>query len=177
MDVMIDLETMGVGPTAAIISIGAVIFDLNTRLLGGEFYVAVDLASSVAAGGVMDVATVLWWMQQSDEARAVLADGGKDIVGALRDLSAWIGFNLLAVPPGDPCIIWCCGASFDHVILGSAYRACHLKQPWEFRYERDYRTVKALHRHVPMQRSGTHHNALDDAVNQAQHLIDMLAPN
>jgi inhibitor of KinA sporulation pathway (predicted exonuclease) len=33
--------------------------------------------------------------------------------------------------------------------------------------------VKNLHPEITMNRTGTHHNALDDARNQAQHLIDI----
>lgn len=33
-----------------------------------------------------------------------------------------------------------------------------------------------MHRDVPIERLGTHHNALSDATSQALHLIKMLAP-
>ena len=42
MDIMLDLETMGKSPDAAITAIGAVIFDVEGRSLGGEFYYALD---------------------------------------------------------------------------------------------------------------------------------------
>ena len=48
-----DLETMGTKPDAAITAIGAVAFDLKSKTLGKEFYVVVDLASSMAAGGTV----------------------------------------------------------------------------------------------------------------------------
>jgi hypothetical protein len=70
-DLMLDLETMGTSPNAAIVAIGAVKFDPGTGELGGRFYQVVDLASSVAAGCVIDPDTVLWWMRQSPEARAM----------------------------------------------------------------------------------------------------------
>lgn len=40
---MIDLETMGSGPYAPIISIGAVFFDPNTGAIGDDFQVNVSL--------------------------------------------------------------------------------------------------------------------------------------
>ncbi|MFA5379904.1 MAG: 3'-5' exoribonuclease, partial [Dehalococcoidia bacterium] len=46
IEVSLDLETMGNGPDAAIIAIGAVEFSLETGLLGQEFYEVVDLESS-----------------------------------------------------------------------------------------------------------------------------------
>jgi len=49
LDVMLDLETMGNGSSAAIIAIGAVEFDMVEGTLGNEFYSVVDLDSSVQA--------------------------------------------------------------------------------------------------------------------------------
>ena len=53
-DVMLDLETMGNGPHAAIIAIGAVKFDTQAQEIGEKFYTVIDLESAVAHGGVMD---------------------------------------------------------------------------------------------------------------------------
>jgi hypothetical protein len=57
-DVMLDLETMGNGPDAAITAIGAVCFNPVGGTVGPGFYRVVDLASSVAAAGVKDLAEV-----------------------------------------------------------------------------------------------------------------------
>ena len=71
--------------------------------------------------------------------------------------------------------IWGNGASFDPVLWGSAYDAMHHPRPWRFWNERCFRTVKALYPHVPVPpRSGTHHNALADALHQALHLMAMV---
>ena len=71
-NVMLDLETMGLGPNAAIIAIGAVMFDPETMQLGSEFYRIINLESAVAAGGIMDAGTVMWWLEQGAAARAEL---------------------------------------------------------------------------------------------------------
>jgi len=84
-DVMLDLETMGNGPRAAIVAIGAVEFDPETGTVGERFYQAVDLATAVSMGGEMDASTVLWWMQQGDEARAAFAKGGAHLSKALHE--------------------------------------------------------------------------------------------
>lgn len=72
LDVMIDLEAMGTQPDAAIVAIGAVEFDAEADAIGRQLYIPVQLASSVAGGGTMDPATVLWWLQQAEPARAEL---------------------------------------------------------------------------------------------------------
>ena len=70
---------MGKGQRAAIVTIGAVFFNQMTGELGAEFEAHINLSDS-ARFGEMDPDTVLWWMGQSDEARAAIAynvDGEK----------------------------------------------------------------------------------------------------
>lgn len=171
-DVMLDLETMGNGPNAAIVAIGAVAFSIERAEISDDhFYTRVDLDSSVQHGGVIDSSTVMWWMKQSDEARSEIAkDGGIHIIDTLFEFKRWLQF----VADGDESRVWGNGASFDNVILRSAYQRRNQKAPWNWWNDRCYRTVRALHRDVPMQRVGTHHNALSDAISQANHLIRML---
>ncbi len=170
-DVMLDLETMGKGPNAAIIAIGAVEFDIKNQQIGGRFYTVVDLASSVAAGGVMDVSTVLWWMKQSEEARSAFAREGAHIAEVLHSFTSWME----QCASRSDVRVWGNGAAFDNVILASAYRSNGTPAPWEFWNDRCYRTLKAHYPSVKMPRTGTHHNAVDDAESQALHLIAMLA--
>jgi exodeoxyribonuclease VIII len=172
-DVMIDLETMGQGPDAAIVAIGAVAFNLATRELGPEHYYPVDLASAVQSGGVMDPGTVLWWLRQGNEARAALTGPvGYPLGYALSEFAAWL--NHLGAR--EDLRLWGNGAGFDNVILASAYRRVGLPTPWDWWNDRCYRTVKALHRHITVERQGTAHNALDDARHQAEHLLAILSP-
>jgi exodeoxyribonuclease VIII len=169
-DIMLDLETMGTGPSAAIIAIGAVSFNLEHGILGPRFYQVVDLASSVEWGAVIDPATVLWWLKQSEEARDAFRVKGMPFLEALRAFRDWM------TPCGhrDEVRVWGNGAAFDNVVLGSAYDRAGIDRPWSFWNDRCYRTVKALYPECKLDRSGTHHNALDDATSQALHLITML---
>lgn len=170
-NVMLDLETMGNGPAAAIVAIGAVAFDIEAGELGPSYYNRVDLASSVACGGVMDASTVKWWLNQGDAARLEIARyDGMNIALALQSFAAWM--NECAPDPE----VWGNGASFDNVILRGAYERNLTPAPWKWWNDRCYRTVKAMHRDVPMERLGTHHNAMADAISQARHLITMLNP-
>lgn len=172
-NIMIDLETMGKGPRSAIAAIGAVEFDPYGQGLGRELYHRVDLRSSVAAGLVIDADTVLWWLQQSDAARAeITADNRVPLHFALADLREMIaGPNL----GDDDAIVWANGTSFDFPILGEAYRAIGSRQPWKYFNERDWRTVRKVGPQVDFERTGTHHNALADACHQALHLQRVMA--
>lgn len=172
LDVMLDLETMGNGPDAAIVAIGAVEFDIDEGLIGRKFYMPVSLQSSVSLGGIIDPSTVEWWMEQSDEARSMFKVPGVHIAVALNEFSGWMGRRENC----EDVRVWGNGAAFDNVILASAYRRADIPRPWLFWNDRCYRTVKALHPDVKIERVGTHHNAVDDAESQARHLIRMLTP-
>lgn len=162
-NIMLDLETMGTSSQAAVIAIGAVRFDKDAGIVD-TFYRVVDLGSSVRHGLKIEPDTVLWWMRQSDDARAKFDRPGIQLPHALTDFADWVGADAL---------MWGNGASFDNTILSSAYEACGMEQPWKFWNDRCYRTEKSRRPDVKMERSGTHHCAVDDAESQARHLLDI----
>lgn len=167
-DVMLDLETMGSGPTAAIVAIGAVKFEPEAGVLGETFYGVVDLQSSVDVGLGIDPNTVLWWLKQSDAARAAVALPGRPLRDILIEFARWI--------PAE-ARVWGNGAAFDNVVLSSAYRACGMPPPWSFRNDRCYRTLCALNADVPLAPpapTAIAHHARDDAVAQARHLLAIM---
>lgn len=171
MDVMLDLETMGNGPNAAIVAIGAVEFDPTTRSLGRRFYQVADLETSVRGGGEIDASTVMWWLRQSDEARKDISGEGQPLQQVLVAFGTWLA--ALA----DDVKVWGNGAGFDNVILSQAYRRADLTVPWPHWNDRCYRTMKAMRPDVKMERVGVHHNAINDAESQALHLMAILAAN
>ncbi len=176
-NIMLDLETLGTGSNAPIISIGAVFFDPLTGKTGEEFYEVVSLTSS-AQYGELDASTVQWWMKQSDEARAVFnVKSQVTLLSALNAFSAWIHDRDAPNEENKPdVIVWGNGASFDNVILRNAYKATHQIAPWFFFNDRDVRTVVDLGRYLrnidPKKEinHGTAHNALDDAYFQVRYV-------
>ena len=62
--IMIDIEAMGLGPNAAIIQIGAIIFREDDGKIKDRFDISVDLMSSLNNGGEVDQETVDWWKSQ-----------------------------------------------------------------------------------------------------------------
>ena len=172
--IMLDLETMGTSPNAAIVAIGAVAFDPLHERVGDRFACQVDLASAVDTGGVIDASTVYWWLQQSDAARAALR--GALVVplrDALHQFAEWLQRQLATA--AHPCVeelrVWGNGADFDCVILACSYRRCGMSVPWGPFGARCYRTLKSLVPEIKLVRVGTHHNALIDAVQQADAVI------
>ena len=170
---MLDLETMGTGPDAAIVAIGAVPFDPDAGALGAGFYRAVSLESAVTWGGKITASTIVWWLQQSYAARHALVGGSAGGIRiVLRHLYEWMHDEARGADP----IVWGNGSDFDNVVLRSAYERCGIEAPWSFRDNRCYRTLRALRPDVVMdKRIGTHHNAQDDALSQAQHALAIFA--
>jgi hypothetical protein len=175
-NVMLDLETISNGPNAAIISIGAVMFDPSTGNLGAEFYTTINIEDAMKYGQA-DGSTIAWWMRQSDEARAVFNDGDSTTLEmALIEFSEWIS----QIDSFKSINVWGNGCSFDNVILSNAYNKVGMKQPWPFWGDRDVRTIVDLGRKIKgidpkknMQLDGVAHNALDDAKFQAKYVSEI----
>ena len=167
-NVMIDLETMGVGPNAAIVAIGAVEMDFENNKLGREFYRVVDLESSMAAGGTVEASTIMWWLRQSGEAREAIGATGWDIREVLYDFRIWL--------PAGPAI-WGYGAGFDNVVLAAAYTRIGELPPWARYADRCFRTVLAgasrEARSTWTERDVAHH-ALEDAKAQGRMLLSIM---
>ena len=163
--VMLDLETLGTSSNAALLAIGAIEFDPDAGTLGREFYQVIDPDSCVRYGLTLDVSTILWWMHQDDDVRQAVTRLGAHLATALNEFAAWY--------PGQAAL-WGNGSDFDNVILASAYRAAGIHRPWRYSANRCYRTLKAVRPDIELERTGTHHHALDDARTQARHAIRIL---
>lgn len=173
--VMVDLETMGKKSNAPIVSIGAVIFDPATGFLGETFYKVVSLESAVSWGAEIDPSTVIWWMKQSSEARSEIAnDNAIQLDDALLQFSEFVFENI----PGDceTAQIWGNGATFDNTILRSSFERASLECPWDYRNDRDVRTMVELGKAIGFDAKtsipfeGERHNALADAQHQARYV-------
>lgn len=166
-DVMLDLETFGTAPGCVIPAIGAVQFDPETGMGGPRFYAEIDIEDAARHGLGFEAMTVKWWLAQSDAARGAVTGNRRrmPLVAALHSFAAFL-------PPDAR--IWGNGADFDPPILAEAYRRAGIDIPWKPYAARCYRTLKNLRRDIPMERTGTHHNALDDAISQARHACALL---
>lgn len=174
LHVMVDIETLGVGNNAALLSIGAVKFDTEKLGIEAEFYTMIDPISCQQYGMEIEAGTVMWWMQpEQDEARAAYMAQKHDqidVASALDGFARWIQMS----DPTGVKAVWGNGSNFDNVILRNAYAAIDAECPWQFWEDRCYRTVKNLRKDIPMKREGMYHNALDDARSQALHLQTIL---
>lgn len=164
--IMLDLETLSTEPNAAIISIGAVMFTKD-GVSDYRFYQTIDIESNGFCGRHMSYSTVSWWMKQDLGARKEFQKPAEKLPIVLSNFRDW--FTVYDIDG-----VWGNGSDFDNLILTSAFASVpSLTIPWKYYQNRCYRTLKNLV-NIPLERSGTHHNALDDAVTQAEHAVKIM---
>jgi hypothetical protein len=162
-DVMIDLETLDVLPTATILTIGAVKFDpfgddLNEPTCE-KLYIKVDIDSCDAIGSTVSPSTLEWWASQSKEAQEDAFDPNNRI-GIEESISQLYKFCWGAKR------VWSHGVGFDLIILEHYFRKIGKAVPWQFWEMRDTRTLFDIGIN-PERATVTAHNALADALDQA----------
>ncbi len=161
---MIDLETLGTVADAVILSIGAVRFDLDSDALDDAgFYASVSIESNLDFSRRIQEDTHIWWLKQSAAAQKVFHEPKETLDTALAEFAEWFG--------SDKALVWSNGADFDIPMLAHAFTQAKMDVPWKFWNARCFRTFKNLPhaKDVNTPRTGTHHNALQDAVYQAQY--------
>lgn len=167
---VLDLETMGKGPRAAVVAIGCV--RIEQLSITGSIYRRVSLETSLQASLQVDASTIEWWLQQDEAARAELhKPGAIHLESALEDLADFMGVSPDA-PTSKNILLWGNGSSFDNVIVGNAFDACGIQRPWMFWNDRDLRTLLALYpeaKALPFE--GTKHHAEWDALHEAKQLL------
>ena len=179
-EVMLDIETLGTKPGSVIVTIGACAFNLDTgQVSNNTFLVNIHVASSVKAGLTMDPITVLWWMNQSDEARhALTAKNALLLETALLQFSNWIG-EIRKDAPQNKIGIWGNDNTFDLVLTEHCYDAAGITVPWSYWESRSVRTLVELGRRkgfdpkrdAPFE--GVKHNAVADAIHQAKYCVSI----
>lgn len=161
--VSVDLETLGTVADAVILSIGAVRFDPDSNQIDDAgFYRSISIDSNLDYKRRIQEDTLIWWMKQSSTAQNVFHEPKETLETALCDFSDWLG--------DDSSFMWSYGADFDLPMLAHAFTQCTVTIPWKFWNSRCLRTLKSLPaaKNVAVPRLGTHHNALQDAIYQAQ---------
>lgn len=170
-DYMIDLETLSTQPDAAILSIGACQFDIETGNIGDTFtrHVAID---DNPLRGHISADMVKWWLKQDESARLAIADSKnlRKLASCLFDLREFILCT-------KQTTIWSNGATFDLVIIRNALDRHGMMTPWKYWHERDTRTVVDVAERITgintakaATFNGTKHDALSDAIHQVGYI-------
>jgi hypothetical protein len=175
IDVMIDLETLGTSPGSVVLAIAAATtsFDRDEQRM---FAKRISVVSSLRAGLTVDQSTIGWWSTQPQAVWDAATDSSSPLELVLLSFAEFLG-ELRKGPDdqasGNKLRLWGDASSFDLVLLACAYRAVRLPVPWEYWDEFDYRTLRTL-LDSEKPRSKVHHDALQDARAQLEHLQEML---
>ena len=142
--VMLDIETLGTGPNAAIIAIGAVWFnplrqDTVEELLRNNknYYQAITIDSCLLEGFDIDAKTFEWWKHQSTVAKAQVF-GRDDSVSIKTAITDFLG----KLKPENT--LWGNGVSFDNVILKNAADRLRIEFPVGYQNWMCMRTMKNI---------------------------------
>lgn len=157
---MLDIETIGVAPTATILTIAAQAFDpFGSGYYDRQYYARITVESQPDRS--IDEGTLAWWATQPAAARdeAFMEEGRVPLEQALDSLAKLIWHSNL---------LWCQGPTFDCTILEHAYKSYGKPIPWQYYKVRDSRTVFGLWPDLP--KPPTTHHALEDCRRQ----IDLL---
>jgi hypothetical protein len=173
-NVMIDLETLGNVPGSTILSIGAIGFGPDGFEPMRAIYLAINRKSCKDAGLIEDPETVAWWNDQSEEAKRALREADSirtslSVGRALNDFSKWLNKQF-----SNSLLLWGNGSFYDLGILEAARIKTGHYPIWPKHADRCYRTLKNLRKDIVFEPSGIKHDALDDAIAQAQHATKIL---
>lgn len=167
---MIDIETLGTRPDAAVVQVAAVAFEPFNR---GKVRNDVPFNEYVLVQdgeGSIDNGTLSWWLQQPGAKKLgkALADGtAKPLSIVLAELRYWPE-KALGLHWGSFGAVWAKGSHFDLAILHSAYARHGQEPPWHYRAPRDLRTLFEVCGGEPqIDWTGLEpHNAVDDCIGQ-----------
>ncbi|GGR37917.1 3'-5' exonuclease [Deinococcus ruber] len=171
---LVDLETLSSRPNAALIEIGAVLFDPERLEILGSFQTFVDARSSKAAGGDVLFGTLRWWLRQSLAAQQHQREGQRGAPPEHEALAALTAFLRGSAGPDVRVRVWALGASFDLPILDAAYRRHGLTPAWVYPTHRCARTLLHLlpkEQWLPPEPGLVAHCALPDALRDTRQLL------
>lgn len=161
-DLMIDIETLDIRPTAKIIQMGACLFNANNAEIEPKLFLRNVICDDYSFSE--NQSTKDWWSIQ-----------GKDAQDSLKHPSP-IGINKVMIgleifirnraPNFER--VWVQGSDFDFPIIK---HACAIKQrsvPWQYYMQRDSRTLMKTFPNVDRVEPKIKHRADYDALAQAQ---------
>lgn len=135
MHLMIDIETLGTGPDAVVLSCAMIPFGATVDELGKPVKFGISKDEQIEVGRVIDASTAVWWMKQAPAAIAVMAEMQENAVPLSRArgiIAETINLGYEGIWANDP--------DFDCTIL----RSLCPDIKWPFWMNRSVRTAKMI---------------------------------
>ena len=162
-ELMIDIETFGRDNRSTILSVGVTVFsEFRDDPKSDTFYTKLPLQPQLDKGRTVDANTIHWWLEQEEDIPLEL---GNDMETSLGNL-----YTFLMAHKGRK--VWAHGTTFDIIKLETLFSDFGYNTPWDYWNIMDCRTVTNL---INCRSKSNNHNALDDAINQAQWILDAKA--
>jgi hypothetical protein len=181
LGIMLDLETLDLGPRSIITQVGIIAFPLDdpeTEMRRISEYLPVQPQFELKR--TVSFSTVLWWMEQDDAARKRLreSDGNdmEELLALVRSIHRKLGDLIRSV--GEANVeLWAKGPQFDVVNLETLFVDCGLQTPWRYDSVMDLRTLTRLSgiKTETIGREGlVPHVAIEDAKFQIRHYVEAM---
>ena len=163
-DVMLDLETLGTDNNAVVTQIGACYFDRYTGDIGEKLSVNLEIGSCLEKGLTITSGSIKFWLERKEQAT---------FLSKPESLSK--GLSLFTQFIDKKAIMWS-HATFDPIILASAYRAIGQGLPYSYRNLRDIRTLVDLsgikYKKDENEDDPKDHDALNDCLYQVGYCVE-----
>lgn len=184
IDIMVDLETLGLKQGATIFQIAAAAFDIKT----GEIVHTFDKVASIYCTNDLKIegGTLEFWLNQNRELFFKLQERANGCPNQLvGDFWRWL--TTFTDREDTDVYLWGNGILNDNAWLQHAFEENGLDYPIFFRNNRDTRTLREvtelkaliLDKEFTYEKVGTLHDAMDDVrsqVNMVVAMVNFLAP-
>lgn len=164
IDVMLDIETLGVGVRAAVLSAGAVTFNPVTGKIGEKELFLFDPTQQPERN--IEFRTMVWWMEQSDEAKAHWKNANFPRIG--NEVNRFCNFGTKFVDSKW----WACGPHFDMSITESLLADEGMSPPWKFWNVRDTRTIRDHIHQDSLPKNEGAHDPIADCLYQIAQVVE-----
>lgn len=163
--IMVDIETLSLRPSARVLQVAAVAFNLSEGIVQERVWV---LDQGQQPHRHTDINTVKFWAETNCRRLITLVSGEsriEDVITGLNEMSQ--AYN----PEGW----WAHSPSFDLMILEDLFRTVKGQTPWTFRQMIDTRTLSYLTGvKVAKAKEADQHDALADAKAQAEWVVSVI---
>lgn len=141
---MLDVESLDVGPRSVITQVALFALDLEEdEMLDTHVhsYIPIQPQLDLMHPRSISASTLWWWMQQPDEARAAFEFSTSEDFNDLPVLMNHFNVQFENITRGRTYSLWARGPQFDVVNVESLLKDCGLKAPWKYDKVEDLRTI------------------------------------
>ena len=183
LGIMIDVESMGLKPDALVWQVGMQSFNLDTGGFSSHIWAESYLPAQplLDLGQEVDAGTILFWMEQDDDAQSLFAkscvreEGIEVLKRRVNAMHQWVSTLIMMVAKAKyegEYEIWSNHPQFDLIKMAKLFGLFGLDVPWHHRSENDLATLKnacgllfsGCEPDVPTNEESIHvkHKAIDD---------------